>query len=298
MSTAPAYRTSPIRRRRRRSHDDLAELLAGVQEILEAQDEQITIRHLFYLAVSAGLIEKTERGYQNLTHLLGRWRRAKLIAWDAFVDSTRWYYRIDTHDNLEAALQNTVTAYRRNLWQTQGAYVEVWVEKDAIASILLREASTFGVPVFPCRGYPSLSSLSTAAETFAAKRAEGRSCWVYYFGDHDPTGVQIDTKASKTLTDDFGVEVVFTRLAVTREQIREYNLPTRPTKKTDTRSKGFVGESVDIDAMPPEILRELVRDCITGHIDRETWRKQEEIEKAERQSAEKFLGRFRRGGRS
>lgn len=297
MSTAAlrSYRTRPIGRRRRRTESNLAELLAGVRDILEAQDEQITIRHLFYRAVSAGLIEKTDRAYKNLTHLLGRWRRDKLIAWNAFVDSTRWYYRQPTHDNIEAALANTVTAYRRNLWQTQGAYVEVWAEKDAIASILCAEAFTFGVPVFPCRGFASLSSLSTAADIFADQIEAGRDVFVYYFGDHDPSGVQIDRKAAETLADDFGVEVEFERVAVTREQIVEYSLPTRPTKKTDTRACSFEGESVEIDAMDPAVLRELVRKCIIQHIDPVTWAAQEAIEQEERRSTPEILARLRGG---
>jgi hypothetical protein len=45
------------------------------------------------------------------------------------------------------------------------------------------------------------------------------------------------------------------------------NLPTRPTKATDSRAKLFSGESVEVDAIPPKVLRALVSDCITRHID-------------------------------
>jgi len=37
---------------------------------------------------------------------------------------------------------------------------------------------------------------------------------------------------------------------VTPEQITEWNLPSRPTKATDTRAKGFKGDSVELDAIP------------------------------------------------
>jgi hypothetical protein len=44
-------------------------------------------------------------------------------------------------------------------------------------------------------------------------------------------------------------------------------LPTRPTKRTDSRAKGFIGESVEVDAIPPKVLRQIVSECITQHID-------------------------------
>jgi hypothetical protein len=61
------------------------------------------------------------------------------------------------------------------------------------------------------------------------------------------------------------------RLAVDREQIDEWWLPTRPTKPTDTRAAKFRREhgtdSVELDAIPPDDLRELVKDAIDSHMD-------------------------------
>ena len=49
-------------------------------------------------------------------------------------------------------------------------------------------------------------------------------------------------------------------------QIADLQLPTRPTKRTDSRSKGFSDVSVELDAIPPDILRTLVRDTIELHL--------------------------------
>ena len=55
-------------------------------------------------------------------------------------------------------------------------------------------------------------------------------------------------------------------VAVTERQIVELNLPTRPTKKSDSRSKNWNGDdSVELDAIPPNLLRQLVRDAIERH---------------------------------
>ena len=56
-------------------------------------------------------------------------------------------------------------------------------------------------------------------------------------------------------------------LMVTREQITALGLPTRPTKKTDTRARNFEGESVELDAIPPKQLRKIVEAVILRHVD-------------------------------
>jgi len=66
-----------------------------------------------------------------------------------------------------------------------------------------------------------------------------------------------------------GAEIHFERPAVTREQVEQWNLPTRPTKTTDTRAKKFSGTSVELDAIPASKLRDLVRGRIERHVDQE-----------------------------
>ncbi len=49
---------------------------------------------------------------------------------------------------------------------------------------------------------------------------------------------------------------------VTEAQIVELSLPTRPTKTTDSRSRSFRGDSVEVDAIPTSVLRQIVGDAI------------------------------------
>jgi hypothetical protein len=44
------------------------------------------------------------------------------------------------------------------------------------------------------------------------------------------------------------IEIHFERLAVTPEQIEAWDLPSRPRKATDTRTKNFGAVSVELDA--------------------------------------------------
>src|SRR5262249_16907572 len=50
------------------------------------------------------------------------------------------------------------------------------------------------------------------------------------------------------------------------EQIAASGLPTRPTRRTDSRSKGFAGASVEADAIEPRRLRRIAAGCIERHV--------------------------------
>ena len=183
-----------------------------------------------------------------------------------------------------AALINTAVAYRKNLWAQLPTYFEIWCEKDAIVSILKEPADKFGVLVFPLKGFASLSSLYNAANTFRAQQLLGKEVQIYFFGDYDPSGLCIDRSAKAVLHNDFGLDIHFERITILQEHISRYELPTRPTKKSDSRAAAFDDESVEIDALPPSILRSLVQRCITQHIDQKEWEKLCQIEQIERET--------------
>jgi len=279
--TTDPYRTCSIRKRTRRSPKDLNTILAACRAII-AEEKTVTLRHLFYRLVSLGLIEKTEKEYGRLSFYTMKWRRNGSIPWTSFVDSSRWYHGVEVFDNLADALENSKRCFRRNLWQSQKVYIEIWTEKDAIAAIAQQAAEPFGVPVFPMKGFVSGSALYSIAQAIKYQQSCGKTVYVYHLGDWDPSGKCIDESTVKNLREDHGVVFNFSRLAVTPEQIKQYDLLTRPTKKTDPRSKSFQGESVEVDALPPHIIRDLVEWCISHHIESQAWLREMEIEAMEK----------------
>jgi hypothetical protein len=288
-----SYPTCSIKRNRR-TKDNLQEILAACQDIIK-EEGTVSLRHLFYRVVSLGLIEKVESEYQKLSGYTMKWRRNGSIPWSAFVDSNRWYHGVQTFKNLGDALENSKACYRRNLWQSQNVYVEIWTEKEAIAAIAQQAAELFGVPVFPMKGFGSGSALYSLAQQIRYQQSLGKEVYVYHLGDHDPSGRCIDESTVRNMREDHGVEFHFTRIAVTQEQIKQYNLPTRPTKKSDSRSKNFEGESVEVDALPPHIIRQLVEVSISQHIVSAAWQREREIEEMERDTFDLMADAFKRG---
>ena len=89
--------------------------------------------------------------------------------------------------------------------------------------------------------------------------------YIYHLGDFDPSGVNAGEKIEQTLRELApGAEIHFERIAVTERMIEELNLPTRPTKASDTRSKTFGAISVELDAIHPESLAVLRQGCDRG----------------------------------
>jgi hypothetical protein len=283
--------TKPKKPIKRRTQAELDGLKADIYQVA-SEENPMTIRHLFYRLVSVCGWVKTEQIYKGtLIRLLGIMRESGEIPFEWFVDSTRWMRKPRTHDSVTALLKDCWQTYRRELWREQPVYCEVWTEKDAIASILWDITEQFDVPLMVCRGFSSKTFLYSTGQKI---KEQGKPTHIFYLGDFDPSGLSISTVIERGLrkySDD--AEIHFTRLGVTEQQIIDLNLPTRPTKATDSRAKNFVGESVEIDAISAAELKVLVNNAIVGLIDPNAFWAVKAAEDSERDTLGYFYKRVR-----
>jgi hypothetical protein len=239
-----------------RRREALLEIVAAMRPM--------TVRQVFYQASVRGLVEKSEAGYDKVQTDLARMRRAGDMPYGWLADNTRWQRRPCTHDGIAEALAETARLYRKSLWTGADAYVEVWLEKDALSGVVLPVTSAYDVPLMVARGYASLSFLHAAAEAIGGFEVPTH---IYHLGDFDPSGVDAGEKIERTLRELApAAEIHFERLAVTPEQIEAWRLPTRPTKATDSRARGFGPVSVELDAIEPGVLRRPVQTAIERHL--------------------------------
>jgi hypothetical protein len=266
VADGAVYGASTIKRFRR-TKALIGDVRAAIYEVLAEANPQ-TVRQVFYALTVRGVIKKAEGEYQRtVIRLLTEMREAGQIPFEWIADNTRWMRKPRTYTGLDACLKNTSRFYRRDLWAAMPVYVEVWCEKDALAGVLLEETEPYDVPLMVAKGYASVTFLWGAARAIEAR---GKPAHIYHFGDLDPSGVDaardIEAKLRRYAPE---AEFHFSRPAVTREQVEAWNLPSRPTKTTDTRAKKFVGTSVELDAIPVQKLRDLARECIEQHVDQE-----------------------------
>ena len=247
--------------------------------IIEA-GQPMTVRQVFYQATVHGIVEKEESGYRKVQVDLVLMRRAGALPYDWLTDNTRWQRKPETFDGVADALRNTAQFYRKAMWAEMDSYVEIWLEKDALSGVIYPVTSMYDAPLMVARGYASLSFLYEAADDI---RTIDKPTY-YHFGDYDPSGVNAAEKIEQTLRELApDAEIHFQRMAVTPLQIQRWSLPTRPTKQSDTRSKNFGAVSVELDAIEPNRLRELVRGVIEQHLPAEQFEVLKAAEESERQ---------------
>jgi hypothetical protein len=251
-------------KRRRSTRAEVEDRRDALLDIVAAM-QPMTVRQVFYQATVRALVDKTEPGYDIVQRDLVLMRRSLVLPYHWLADNTRWQRKPRTFRNVVAALEHTAQFYRRDLWADADRYVEIWLEKDALAGVMYPVTSQYDVPLMVARGYASLSFLHTAAQYIAGLEVPA---FIYHFGDHDPSGVNAAEKIEETLRELApAAEIHFKRVAVTGWQIEEWNLPTRPTKTTDSRSKSWrAGPSVELDAIDPNTLRRLVRQTLDMHL--------------------------------
>ncbi len=280
------YGARTIKGRARRTKAEIGALREALYEIVEA-NEPATVRGVFYLAETAGLVPKDDAtGYRPVQRELLKMRREGMIPWGWITDGSRSRFGYRRYGGLDAYAKQVAANYRRDYWHGSDQYVEVWIEKEALRGVISPVViDEFGLDLYVTKGQPSVSYLYDAAEDIAL---DGRPTHVYMLADWDPGGLRIFDRIQQELTGFVGdaAELHVRRLALTPYQIELYDLPTRPGKEKDPNAAAFKrrhgDRCVELDAMPPNTMRALVRGKLESHMDPEKLRALKLAEREER----------------
>lgn len=265
----------------------------------------LTLRQFFYQMVAAPLIPNTESQYKSLSKALARARKEGLIGWGAMEDRTRPLYGSIGYDDQEEylhwLLDEAGDNYRRCLMRGQPYYIEIFVEKQALITPFTRAAEDYSLLVNMGRGYSSVTVLKKMADRLVNAEKKGYEPLVLAFSDLDPSGVDLVQNLTRQFSD-FGLYLEVERVALTPEQLADYELPHDPRalKKTDSRAQKFIhayGEyAVELDALNPPILERLVHEAVGRRLDEvlfdEEVRKQAREREEIRDRASKFFEPF------
>lgn len=254
-------------------------IIAQVQTILSEYDYAITLRQLYYQLVARQIFENIENNYRKLSRVCVQGRDEGLLDEDKFADNLRKPDVPGVWADISAFMKTVRRAYRRDYWQQQPHYIEIWAEKDALRSVM-SIAGDYGVTLQIVRGQASRTAISEAAYRY--QEHSDKELYLHYFGDHDPSGYCIYNSIKERLTIQSGLNISYSREALKTVQVQEYNLPSDPAKQSDPNYKRFAKEYgnavVELDALRPNILRGMVSDCILNHIEDDAWQKSERQE--------------------
>jgi hypothetical protein len=259
----------------------------AVDELTE-RFERMTVRQVFYQMETQGIVEKTERGYRQVQKQLVEMRRGELLDWDFITDGTRWQRKPSSNEDARGYVERVSRSYRRDLWQRQNVRIEIWLEKDALADVIVDTTAAWDVALMVSRGQSSLTFLHAAGAAAEAAWLDSDDfeyeTVIYALYDFDAGGERAFQAIKRDLPEFAGgAYVSVERLAITEKQIRDWSLPTRPPKKKDPEAAKWGDKPcVELDAIDPDRLTALVEEAITGHIDEDAWRVEKQVEAEER----------------
>lgn len=240
---------------------------------------QLTLRQLYYQFVAHYDLPNTEKSYKNLGKLISDGRLAGLIDWNAIEDRGRVADIPRQWNSIGELAEVAMNQFRLPRWEGQKNYVELWVEKQALAGVLEPIAEEHHVTLMVNKGYSSQSAMYSAAKRIERERkgvdpyGNRHPVFILYIGDHDPSGEDMVRDIEDRLVL-FGVRRLEVRkVALTMEQIEEYQPPPNPAKWTDSRAQAYIDkhgdESWEVDSLDPSTLVQLITEQFDELLDRD-----------------------------
>lgn len=288
----------------RKFKPEIKKMIDQANEIIkeyQAQGFELTLRQLYYQFVSRDILPNNIRSYKNLGSAINDGRLAGLVDWEAIVDRTRELRGLQHFTNPGELVAAAANSFNIDRWEGQEIRPEVWIEKDALLGPFERICRSLDVDYFSCRGYTSQSEMWEAGQRIIRRDRMNQRTVVLHFGDHDPSGVDMSRDIADRLRmfvgeiDEEMVEV--RRIALTYDQVEQYDPPPNPAKLTDSRAENYISEygreSWELDALEPKVLAALVEENVKKLIDANLWKKSQAKEKAGREKIREAARRIK-----
>lgn len=266
----------------------------------EHQQIKPTLRTMFYRLVSLEIIPNTKQSYKALSSTTVKARKLGEIPWDCFSDQgrqvlvgfkTKYTSPEEFVEILVNYLKKASVTYTIPKWHNQKHYVEVWIEKQALADTFISFLKDRHVTIVVNRGYAGWSFLYENCKRLRQlKEKNNLDIHILYFGDFDPSGEDMDRHLQGAI-EQFGLhgDIDLKRVAVTIEQIERFNLPPTPSNqetlekiRNDTRTEKFKEKyggklyAVELDellAVAPDEFRIMVQQPVDQFFDERVYKK-------------------------
>lgn len=238
-----------------------------------------TARNIFYSVTDPRLdcpVSKDQEGYDRVLRLLAEMRFSGRVAWDWVVDNSR-SGDFNSGGTREFRLADSLdfSYWRRDFYHDAPWAIQIWMESDSLMSVLGASAREWRVDMWCCKGFSSHSHIRKGAQSlYYDVQYTDKTPILLYVGDFDPSGLTIPEALLKEYAwhlNDFGQgqgvytrgdgqerEVDFRRLAINLDQVRQYQIPSKP-RKDGQRIKPEIQDTYECEALRPDILEGIIR---------------------------------------
>lgn len=257
----------------------------------------LTVRQVYYQMVARGHIENSPKSYKRLADLVNNGRLAGLIDWDIIVDRGRETVTPTTWKDPAEIVKKAADSFAVDKWKDQTNHVEVMVEKQALEGVLIPVCRRLGIRFTANKGYSSSSTLYEAGKRLLNYSLDGKTSWVLYLGDHDPSGIDMTRDVEERLNLFAGQAWVnVDRLALNMDQIETLSPPENPAKETDSRYQSYIdrfgSSSWELDALDPRQLAGIVTDAVERLRDNIAWSDAVKREESMRKELQAFADSY------
>ena len=267
-------------------------------------DIKLTNRQLYYQLVAMDFIPNAIEIYKRICTFATDCRYGGFMDWDALEDRGRISSKPSEWDNISGIIKTAIRAYRLPRWQDQDCYVEMFCEKQALESVLKPIAEKWHVRFGYNKGYSSAASMYELAKRIEKAIDDDQYAVILYFGDHDASGVDMVRDIKDRITEfltkgkaPYNKEyisdmLIVDPLALSMDQITEYNPPPNPAKITDPRAKKYIQQfgnvQWELDAIEPTIMQNIAEEGIIAYLERDKYERMVQREESDKRALIEF----------
>lgn len=246
----------------------------------------VILRQIYYHLVSRQQLPEAKNSDQGLKHynivkkLVKFQRLSGDIDFSMIVDQTRRGERAGTWNSIQEVERCVMDQYRTPWIDNQQCYIEVFLEKQALRNFFYPITNSYGIYLNVGRGFTSWDAIYNTALRYKRALKRGQDIKGKYYGDLNASGKSMIPDIRKRLKilgvrplDRSDEENWIEECALSAQDVRDYDLPVNPAKMGDTRAKWFakaypdIKGSVELDALPPQALRNRLKASIEQHLD-------------------------------
>lgn len=198
-----------MRKGRKRKHEQNMLLRIFANKLIELQenyDSKYGSRDWCYILEGYNLITKGQFDYVQ-TSLINECRKRGFLAIDFIAeDEARQIinsYRPES-ETVEAIVSEQIEIlfdlgdyHRLPYWDDEEYFIQMGVEKKGLVSLFNPICKKYHIPIANFKGWSDLNLFNNLARNFKQMEEQGKKPIMFFYGDHDPKGLQISDKIKK-----------------------------------------------------------------------------------------------------